>query len=290
MIDPAFLDRFARFGASLDRQVDAAQQGQQRSTETGEGRTFSGHRKYVPGDDTRLVDWRVYARTEELYVKQFEAERNLTVHVLVDASASMDFGGDRTETATPHKFEYAAKLGLGFAAVAVTEHNDFRFALLRDGVERLDRSRSTHGELLRLVDACNETDPAGEVDLRRACEAYAATIDSKALVLVAGDFLADPAEIEAGLAAFERSSLTVAQTLSPAELDPPAQGETVFRNPERDSQVRTYFGPRVASRYRDRLDDHTAAVEAAAERLGARHVAVDTGDPFFESFDAVWVE
>ncbi|WP_336000127.1 DUF58 domain-containing protein [Halorientalis halophila] len=290
MIEPAFLDELARFDPSVQRRVDAVRQGEQRSTEVGEGLTFSDHRRYTPGDDTRLVDWRVYARTEELYVKQYEAERNLTVHILLDASASMDFGGDRTERATPHKFEFAAKLGLGFAALAAAEGNDFRVSLLGETFDRLDRGRATQGEVLRLIERCNEIEPSGETDFRTACADYAATIDSKSLVLVASDFLADPAEIEAGLGALQRTDLTLAHVLAPDERDPPARGDTIFRDPERDTRLRTYFGGSVETRYRDRLDDHRDAVEAVADRLGARHVPVDTGADFFDAFGEVWVE
>ena len=290
MIEPTFLDELARFDPSVQRRVDAIKQGEQRSTEVGEGLTFSDHRKYTPGDDTRLVDWRVYARTEELYIKQYEAERNLTVHVLIDASTSMDFGGDRTEPATPHKFEYAAKLGLGFAALAAAEGNEFRFSLLGETFERIDRGRSTQGEILRLIERLNETDPSGETDFRTACADYAATIDSKSLVLVASDFLDDPAEIEAGRAALQRNDLTLAHVLAPDERDPPARGDTIFRDPEAETKLRTYFGANVERRYRDRLQSHIGEIEAVGDRLGARHVAVDTGDEFFDSFGETWVE
>jgi uncharacterized protein (DUF58 family) len=290
VIEPTFLDELARFDPSVQRRVDAVQQGEQRSTEVGEGLTFSDHRKYTPGDDTRLVDWRVYARTEELYVKQYEAERNLTVHILVDASTSMDFGGDRAERATPHKFEYAAKLGLGFAALAAAEQNDFRFSLLGETFERIDRGRSTQGEVLRLIEQLNETEPGGETDFRTACADYAATIDSKSLVLVASDFLDDPAEIEAGLAALQRNDCTLAHVLAPDERDPPARGDTIFRDPEADTKLRTYFGANVERRYHDRLQSHLDEVEAVGDRVGARHVAVDTGEDFFDTFGEVWVE
>lgn len=287
MIDPAFLDELARFDASLQRRVESRLQGQQQSTAVGEGLTFSDHRRYSPGDDTRRIDWRVYARTEELYVKQYEAERNLTVHVLVDASASMDYP-DRDDPT--HKFEYAAKLGLGFALLAAADHNDFRVSLVRDTFERIDRDRSTFGEVRRLLDTFNETTPAGNADVARACEDYASTIDSKSLVLVASDCLDDPGGIEAGIGALSKNDVTLTQILSSAERDPPVQGDTIFSDPEREHERRTYFGNRVRRQYRDRLTAHRDAVEAAADRTGTRYVGVDTGADFFDAFAEAWVE
>jgi uncharacterized protein (DUF58 family) len=95
-IDPDFLDELDRFDAALDRETAAVRQGEQESPRVGEGLTFSDYRRYSPGDDTRLIDWKLFARTEEYYIKQFEEERNLTVHVLLDSSASMDFGGEES--------------------------------------------------------------------------------------------------------------------------------------------------------------------------------------------------
>jgi len=295
MIEPDFLDELARFDASLQRRVNADLQGEQESKDVGEGLTFSDHRRYSPGDDTRLLDWRVYARTDELYIKQYEAERNLTVHVLLDASASMDYGARggteaADERSPTHKFEYGAKLGLGFAALAAAEHNDFRFSLFRDTYERIDRNRSTQGEVLALIDRLNETDPDGETDFRRALEDYATTIDSKSLVLVVSDFLGDPSAIEQGLAALSRNDVTLGHVVEPRERDPDVRGEAIVSDPERGSQLRTYFGSRLVAEYSDRLTDHIGEIEAAAERLGARHELVDTGADFFDSFGEVWVE
>ncbi|WP_226023504.1 DUF58 domain-containing protein [Halomicrobium salinisoli] len=284
MIDPGFLDELDRFEASLAHRTDDRLRGEHRSSAVGEGLTFSDYRNYVPGDDTRLVDWKLYARTGELYVKQFEAERNLTVHVLLDSSASMDVGdGDA------HKFEYAAKLGLGYAALAAADHADFRVSLLGERFERIDAGRSDRGEVLALVDRCNETDPEGAVDFERVLADYAATIDSRSLVLVASDFLDDPDSIEAGLDALAGNHLVLAHVVAPRERDPPVSGDVVFEALERSETLRTYFGSKRRRTYRERLRDHVADVEERAERTRARHERVDTDRPFFEAFADVWV-
>ncbi|MFB6172761.1 MAG: DUF58 domain-containing protein [Haloarculaceae archaeon] len=284
MITPAFLDELDRVAASQRRQVDSRFQGEHESDRRGEGLTFADYRRYSPGDDTRLIDWRLYARTEELYVKQFEEERDLTVHVLVDGSGSMDFGDE----GGTHKFEYAAKLGLGFAYLAARDHNDFRLALLGEGLERLDRGRSNRGEVLALVDALNDHEPTGTVDFRRALADYEGTIGSRSLVLVASDFLAAPDDVGAGLDALAGNHLALAHVLAPGEREVPAAGDTVFEGLEAESSLRTYFGARLADRYRDRLDAHVDAVAERARDVGARHDLVDTGTDFFDAFLDVW--
>jgi uncharacterized protein (DUF58 family) len=283
-IDPDFFAELERFDASLKRISEDVQQGEQESRSVGEGLTFSDYRRYSPGDDTRLIDWRVYARTEEFYVKQFEEERNLTVHVLVDTSASMDFGeGDA------HKFEFGAKLGLGFAYLTVEENNDFRFSTFLDRPTRLDTGRSNHGDLLRVVDLLNETELAGSADLVGALEEYASTIHSRSLVVVVSDFLTDPDDVEAAVAALEDNDVMLVQTLAPAELDPDVTGDTIFEDPESGDSRRSYFGGTLAGQYHDRLASHVEAVADRATTLRADHVLVNTGSDFFDAFADVWV-
>jgi uncharacterized protein (DUF58 family) len=283
-IDPSFLDELDRFDASLKRETSSQYQGEQESPDVGEGLTFSDYRRYAPGDDTRLIDWKLYARTEEYFIKQYEEERNLTVHVLVDSSSSMDFGHG-----TEQKFEYAAKLGLGFCYLTAEENNAFHFSIFGEDHERLDTGRSNRGELLRLVDLLNEQELGGRTDFRGALEGYATTISSRSLVVVLSDFLGDVDSIEAGLSSLSRNDLVTAQVLSPDELDPDALGDTVFEEPETKRELRTYFGGRLAQQYRSRLDAFTDEIAARASDMRATHALVNTGDDFFDSFASLWV-
>ncbi|MDQ2053626.1 MULTISPECIES: DUF58 domain-containing protein [Halobellus] len=282
-IEPAFLDELARLEGALRRETDARQQGTQRSSNVGEGLTFSDYRRYTPGDDVRLVDWRVYARTDEYFIKQYEAERNLTVHVLLDTSASMDFG-----EGAANKFEFAARFGLAFAYFAATQHDSFRFSALGTGVDRLDRGRSTRGELLRLLDAVNAIEPDGRTDFTDALEAYGRTIHSRSLVVVVSDFLDDPEAIEDGIAALGHNDVFLVHVVAPEERDPDVAGDTVFEDPETGTTQRAYFAGSTAEAYRDRLSEHVDDVAARARTLRADHVVVDTGADFFESFAEVW--
>lgn len=285
MINPDFLTELDRFDAARDRQARSRQQGERTTDSVGEGLTFADYRRYAPGDEPRFIDWNLYARTDELYVKQFEAERNFRVHVLLDASASMDFGDGET-----HKFEYAAKLGLGFAYLTAREHNEFRFAVFDRNAERLDRGRSNRGEVLGLVEQCNEVELNGEADFETALSEYASTIHSKALVVVCSDFLGDVDAIDAGLEALSSNRLVLAHIVSPKERDLPSSGDTVFESLESGDSTRAYVGNRFERSYREQFDAHAEAVEDIARDLRARYEQFDTGTPFFESFGDLWFE
>jgi len=286
MIDPAFLADLDQFAESLDRTVQSVYQGRQESPEVGEGQTFSDHRQYTPGDDIRLVDWKVLARTGEVYIKRFEAERELMLHVLLDASASMDVG-DRD--AGTHKFEFGAKLALGVCYIAAETHNDFRLSTFDETFTRLDRGTSNRKELLRLLNRLNDTDPTGESGFEGALRSYASTISSRSLVVVVSDFLADPEEIRTGLQALGEHDTVAAQVVAPEEVDLPVGGDTIFEDIETGRSLRTYFGGRLERTYTERLQSHFDAVQARCRQTGTAHGRYDTDADFFDSFATLWL-
>ena len=286
-IEPDFLDELARFDAALNRQTTALRQGDQQSPRVGEGLTFSDYRRYAPGDDTRLIDWKLFARTDEYFIKQFEEERSLTVHVLLDTSASMDYG-----EGAANKFEFAAKLGLGFAYLTAEENNDFLFEVFTDHAERLDTGRSNRGELLTLIDQLNELEPTGSAAFEQTLSEYAERIRSRSLVVVFSDFLTDPEDVEAGVAALARNDVDVllVRVVAPEERDPAAVGDVLFADPESDQTRRSYFSGSLAETYRSRLEAHIDSVANRVTALGCDHVVVDTGSDYFDAFASIWFD
>src|SRR4030066_150048 len=95
MIDISFLKELDRFNIILKRRVLSKYHGERQSHAEGQGLIFADYKDYVPGDDFRAIDWKVYARTDKFFIKQFEEERNMTVHIIVDASGSMDYGREK---------------------------------------------------------------------------------------------------------------------------------------------------------------------------------------------------
>lgn len=284
MISPAFLDELARFESGIDQQTTSIQQGEQQSQSVGEGLTFSDYRRYSRGDDTRLIDWRLYARTGEYYIKQFEEERNLTVHILLDASASMDFGEELQD-----KFEFGAKLGLGYAYLTAEAHDEFRFSLFTNSYDRIDTGASTRGEVLTLIDQLNEYTPSGEAEFATAFETYAGSINSRSLVVIVTDCLGDLSELETGLSSLAENEVILAQVLAPGEINPDISGDTIFKGTETAIQRRTYFGGSRAKQYQSAVDQFVDNVNSRAQELAVQHNMLPTDSDFFESFTDIWI-
>lgn len=285
MIEPDFLDELERFDSELKRKVNSIFQGEQKSPHVGEGLTFSDHRQYYPGDDTRLIDWKLYARTDDLYIKQFEEERNLTVHILLDASKSMEFG-----EGNKNKFEYAAKIGLGYAYLTIAENNDFRFSVFADQFQRIDTGASNRGEILRIIDTLNERDLDTETNFRSSLQNYSSQIRSKSLVLIVSDFIGEKEAIRDGIRSLSNNYVVLGHIIAPEELDLPASGDTIFEEIEQGFELRTYLSNRIKNEYKKRIQDHIDTIERYAEDYKADHILINTGQEFFDSFSDVWIE
>src|SRR4030043_204231 len=139
MIDIEFLSQLKRFHIIVNKRVTSSFSGSRRSTSTGRGLVISDFRPYTVGDDYRSIDWKVFARTDDFFVKRYEEERNLAVHVLIDTSKSMDYS-----TSKITKFEYGSMLALGFAYLSARNNEKFNLTLISHSSEYLRAKRSSN--------------------------------------------------------------------------------------------------------------------------------------------------
>jgi len=182
MINSQFLDQLHRFNLVINKRVTSNLMGPRRSVAAGRGSTFKDYRIYAPGDDIRLIDWRVYARTDNLYIKVKEEERNLTVHILIDKSASMDFGKPIS------KFDYASMIGLGFGYLALKDNEKFQFSTFAEDLEIFQPKRGM-SHLAAMLQHLNSIKPKGKSQLLDAIRQYKKVIGTKAMVIIVSDFL-----------------------------------------------------------------------------------------------------
>src|SRR3989338_4867831 len=165
MIDTSFLDQLERFNLVVHKRVTSNYTGPRRSIALGRGIIFKEHRIYAPGDDFRSIDWKVFARTDDLYVKTYEEERNLVVHIILDYSASMGFGKNVT------KFDYGAMLGVGFAYLAMKENEKFMFSTFSEELE-IFQPRRGMPQLAAMIHHINSLKPTGYSRISEAMMHY----------------------------------------------------------------------------------------------------------------------
>lgn len=279
MIDTSFLKELDRFNLILKRRVLSNFQGERPSHAHGQGMVFADYKDYVPGDDFRAIDWRVFARTNKLYIKKFEEERDLSVHVIVDASASMDYGRRVT------KFEYASMIGVGFAYMALRSNDKFNFSTFAENLNYL-KARKGMGQLLSIVERLEKLKIKGVSKFDQSLGEYKQYIKSKSMIVLISDFLYDLEEIRAVLSRYSKHEVIVIQVLDPEERKLSLYGDVLLEDSELHTKLRTFISNRLLKSYRDKIEHHIFSVKDACEKAGADFVSITTDRPVFEAFYA----
>ncbi|MGP1311068.1 MAG: DUF58 domain-containing protein [Phycisphaerales bacterium] len=193
--------------------VEGVMSGQHRSPYQGFSVEFAQHRQYTPGDDTRHLDWKVFARTDKLHLKQYEQETNLDVVVMVDASGSMDSGsrsyaeasgvGRKTSVdgrAYWSKFDHATACAAAMAYMALAQGDRAGLIVFADQILRmLDRS-SAQRQWRQIVGALSTQPVEHETDLPRAVDQTLARLNNRCLIVLVSDFYTDPENLRVALA------------------------------------------------------------------------------------------
>ncbi len=277
-IETDFFQQLDRFTFSVRKRVSTVYAGNRPSTRSGHGIDTIGFREYDSSDALKDIDWKAYARTEKLYVRQFEEEKTLTTHILLDASKSMDYPDKGTS-----KFEYSAMLAAGFAYM-VTKYND-RFAI-STFTEEIDINKPRRGKknLLRAIDRLSELELSGRTSIGEAVIKYSQEIKSRSLVILISDFMQDPEAIDTALYRLSDHDLIVIQVLDPTEKVLPLQGNSKLIDLETEEEIRTYISDKFKERYTKKLDDHSARIKKTCMKVGAEFYTFTTDTPVFNAF------
>jgi len=277
MIDTSFLDQLTRFNLVINKRVTSNLAGPRRSLATGRGLTFKDYRIYAPGDDIRLIDWKVYARTDHLYIKAYEEERNLTVHIIIDASASMGFGKPIS------KFDYASMIGVGFAYLALRDNEKFMFSTFADNLE-IFQPRRGMSHLAAMVQHLNSIKPKGFSKLRDTIAQYRKVIGSKSMLVLVSDFLVNIEEIREAFYLLGNNDVKIVQVFDRVEKELQMEGDIKLIDSETKGMLRTFISPRLRMQYQQQLDDHCAKIEEVCNKLNIDYNLVITDTPIFDTF------
>jgi uncharacterized protein (DUF58 family) len=278
MLDPQFLKQLNRFSLIVRKRITSNYAGGRRSIAVGRGLMLEDHRQYVKGDEIRLMNWKMYAKTDKLYVKQFEEERSLTVHIIIDKSTSMNFGKPMT------KFEYGAMIGLGFAYLAMKENDKFEFTMFDSDLRGLKpkKGMSQMASIMRELEALKIK---GDSDFSGSMQRYKKLIKSRSMIIVISDFLYDKEEIEKGLARLGRKNeIKIVQVLDREEVDLKIEGYMNLHDSETGTSMKTYVSKRLQDKYQHMMDGHTAAIKTVSDGVKAKFYQVVTDAPLFDSF------
>lgn len=197
-LDPRVLDRVEGLELKARLIVEGFISGLHRSPFRGFSVEFAEHREYVPGDDIRFLDWKVFGRSDRLYIKRYEDETNLEAHLVVDVSESMTYRGDSTEHT---KLEYARWAAAALGYLLTRQQDAVGLVLFDDHVRKTLPPGSNPVHLRNLLAALDAAAPTGTTGVGRALSETAETLRRRGLVLLFSDLLDDPERIAEGLRA-----------------------------------------------------------------------------------------
>ena len=266
-LDPEALSRLKNLSLAARLVVEGFFVGMHRSPYRGFSIEFAEHREYTPGVDPRHIDWRVFGRTDRLYVKQYEEETSLRCYLLLDQSASMDYH----HSGSMSKHRYACFLAASLAYLMTMQHDAV-------GLITYDREVRTHvpprqgtGHLRVLMEQLEDSKPAGETNLSEIFHQLAETIRRRSLVVVLSDLFDDAGALVEALKHFryKNHEVVVFQILDPAEIHFPFDDATCIEDMESAREVLS--DPRAFRKaYLDGFSAFTSAL-----RQGCRNGNVD---------------
>lgn len=280
---PEALARIKRLGLRARHVVQGTLAGSNHSPFLGQSVEFVDYREYVPGDDLRRMDWRVYGRTERFVIKQFEEETNLRSTFLLDASASMGYGsapgpvlGGRQPLS---KFEYAATVTATLSTLLVQQRDCAGLLLFDEATRHYLRPSSTQLQLRKVCDALEQVTPERETSLGSVIMRAADEIPRRGLIFVVSDLLTDLDEFFGSLGKLKHRAheIVLFHVLDPDELELPFDGAIEFKDIEGDERLLAepkYF----REAYRKAMQDFCDGVKSRAADFGSDYLLLRTDE------------
>ncbi|MFN7627629.1 MAG: DUF58 domain-containing protein [Pirellula sp.] len=209
--------------------VEGFLSGMHRSPYFGQSVEFVQHRQYVPGDDLRHIDWKVWGRQDRLYIKQYEEDTNLRCTLLVDGSESMNYGRGPL-----NKFDYAATLAACLAYLTLRQQDSVGLTLFDQQIRTKLPWRSSRNHLQSIYRSLQQSKPTNKTDLTKVFREINDTYPKRSLMVLFTDFLGSEKESLQGLASLRKSGhdILVFHIMDDDELDFPFNDPTRFEGME----------------------------------------------------------
>jgi uncharacterized protein (DUF58 family) len=273
-MDTEFFKELEKFSLLVKKRVSTAYSGGRKSLRLGHGISPVGYREYRKGDDFKLVDWKVYGRTEKLYIREHEEERSLVVHILLDGSASMSYEG---------KFAYASRLAAGFAYLATLENEKYAISLFCKKLYPGEPKRGRRNLFQSIVEL-DETAPRGGTNLLAIADQLEALLKTTSLVVLISDLLGETDDVLSSIYRLSGHELVVIQVLAPEEIELAFGGDMKFVDLESGQPLITRVTEGERQEYMRRMAEHNDRIRAACSQVGADYFLIETDKPIFEAF------
>jgi len=253
---------------------------------------FAEHRQYVPGDDLRDLDWRVFGKSDRYYIKQFIDETNLRATLLLDASGSMAYRGEAASSLAGSgplsKFEYGRHLAAALAYLLVRQQDAVGLVTYSEGVREYLRPTAKPSQVRLILEALARSEPAEETRCAATFHEIAERIPSRGLVMIVSDLFDDAEAIKQALHHFryKNHELVVFHLMAEEEITFPFEKFDQFQCLEVAGRRLQIDPSTIRASYLERVRAHLKAIELACGQLKADYVPVNTKTPVTEALFA----
>ena len=271
-LKPEVLSRLGDLELVARTVVEGFVAGLHRSPFLGFSVDFAEYRQYMPGDDIRRIDWKVYARSDRYYVKEYEGETNTCVYLLLDVSASMAY------SSTPvSKIEYACYLAASLAYFAQRQKDNVGLVTFDKTIVSKIPARCRMGHLSRILHALDKVRPNAQTEFIRPLNAVAESLRRRGIVVLISDLLAPALDIIRGLHQFRHrgNDIVVFHIIDPQERKFAFEERGQLQDLE-TSRIVSMIPKLVTEQYLKSMQEHVGKIQQECGALGIDYLQMDT--------------
>lgn len=275
-LDPATVSKLASIELKARLVVEGFIVGLHRSPYHGFSVEFAEHRQYMPGDDFKHIDWKVYGKSDRFYIKQFEEETNLKAYILLDASRSMGYKSNGIT-----KLEYGSCLAASLAYLMLRQQDAPGLMVYDEKIRAYIPPKGARSHITPILKQLNAATPSNQTDASVAFHELAERIKRRGLIIVISDLLDDPDKMLLGLKHFRhrQHEVIVFHILDPFERNFTFQAEARFKDMETGRELLT--DPwQIRSEYMKRLEEFTSRISRACRDSQIDYQLLDTSVQF----------
>jgi uncharacterized protein (DUF58 family) len=279
----AELDRFKNLLVFARSTVEGYFTGKHRSPYRGSSVEFADYKDYVPGDELNRIDWRAYGRTRRLFVRQYEAETDMVIYLLVDVSASMNYAGQQRQS----KYILAAKVAAALSYLMIHQGDKAALGLFGETLNQFHPPGGTRRHLHSLITSLERVKPADGTGLAQALHEAGPLFKKRGRLVILSDFWTDPDALFDALGQFlhRRFEILLLHVMDPDELNLPAANTARFRDMETQEEIEVE-PEEIRRAYRQTVDERIQLISGEANNRRVSHSLVNTQHPYLDAIEA----
>ena len=280
------IGKFTNLQVLARQVVEGFCNGLHRSPHKGFSIEFKEHRQYVPGDEIRNIDWKLYGKTDRLFIREYEEETNLRATILLDSSGSMAYSGSRSNGLTKHDF--AVRTAACLAYMLLQQQDSVGLVTFDTKVTSYTPPRARPKHLQAIINQLDKTKPAGETELGNVFHEMAGKIQRRGLVIVISDLFGDVDHLLKALAHFRHSrhEMMIFQIWDPDELDFPFRQWTQFSSLETANRQHLVDPAQIRRAYLEKLSQFREKLTTGCSRHRINLVPMTTDQPYSDALAA----